>query len=97
DDPDDSPGDSPGGGGGGGGGMMGSDDDAIRQIRRRISPVGWLLIIAVLGAGGGTGYYMFNSAIETSREEDELQRGRLELSTISQRADQTPAQSAAQI
>ncbi len=68
----------------GGDGPMGSDDDAVKQIRRRVSPFGWLVILTVLGVGGGTGYYMLNAAIQESRDEREKEEGRLELSRILQ-------------
>ncbi len=75
--PDDPP-------GGDGGGPMGSDDDAVRQIRRRVSPIGWLLIISVLGIGGGVGYYMVNTAIHDARDEREKEQGRLDLQRVLQ-------------
>jgi HEAT repeat protein len=68
----------------GGDGPMGSDDDAVKQIRRRVSPFGWFVILAVLGVGGGTGYYMLNAAVQESRDEREKEEGRLELSRILQ-------------
>ena len=68
----------------GGDGPMGSDDDAVKQIRRRVSPFGWLVILTVLGVGGGTGYYMLNAAIQESRDEREKEEGRIELSRILQ-------------
>jgi HEAT repeat protein len=69
---------------GGSDGPMGNDDDAVRQIRRRISPVGWLLIVSVLGVGGSVGYYMVNTAIQDAREEREREQGRLELQRVLQ-------------
>ena len=75
---------------------MGSDDDAVKQIRRRVSPFGWLVILAVLGVGGGTTYYMLNSAIQESRDEREKEEGRLELSRILQQNLPT-AQTAEQV
>ncbi len=80
----DMPDEPPDGGSAGGGGMMGDDDAAVRQIRRRISPFGWVLIVAVLGVGGGVGYYTVNSAIDGAREEEATQRGRQELAGIIQ-------------
>lgn len=75
--PDDPP-------GGDGGAPMGSDDDAVRQIRRRVSPFGWLLIVSVLGVGGGVGYYMVNTAIRDARDEQEKEQGRLDLQRVLQ-------------
>ncbi len=68
----------------GGDGPMGSDDDAVKQIRRRVSPFGWLVILTVLGVGAGTGYYMLNAAVQESRDEREKEEGRLELQRILQ-------------
>ncbi len=62
-----------------------SDDEAARRINRRVSPVGWLAIVAVLGVGGGTGYYMVNSAQQQATEEQDLTRGRAELTAITER------------
>lgn len=62
-----------------------SDDEAARRINRRVSPVGWLAIIAVLGVGGGTGYYMINAAKQDARESEDLARGRAELTAITER------------
>jgi HEAT repeat protein len=87
--PDDPP-------GGDGGGPMGSDDDAVRQIRRRVSPVGWLLILGILGIGGGVGYYMVNTAIQDARDEREREEGRLELQRILQE-NLPPAQTATRV
>jgi HEAT repeat protein len=64
---------------------MVSDDEAVRRINRRVSPVGWLAILAVLGVGGGTGYYMYNSAKQAGTEADDLARGRAELTAITER------------
>ncbi|TAK19078.1 MAG: HEAT repeat domain-containing protein [Myxococcaceae bacterium] len=66
-------------------GAMISDDEAVRRINRRVSPVGWLGIIAVLGVGGGTGYYMLNTARQEQAEADALTRGRAELTAITER------------
>ena len=66
-------------------GVMVSDDEAVRRINRRVSPVGWLGIIAVLGVGGGTGYYMLNTARQEQAEADALTRGRAELTAITER------------
>jgi HEAT repeat protein len=74
---------------------MGSDDDAVRQIRRRVSPMGWFVILSVLVIGGGVGYYMYNSAVIEAREEREREEGRLDLSRILQQnlsAEQTASQ-----
>ncbi len=67
------------------GGVMVSDDEAVRRINRRVSPVGWLAILAVLGVGGGTGYYMINSARQEANEDQDLARGRAELTAITER------------
>jgi HEAT repeat protein len=83
--------------GGGFDGPTGSDDDAVKQIRRRISAAGWLVILGVLGTAGGVGYYMLNSAIEESREEHETQSGRLELQRILQQTNLSAEQQAAEV
>ncbi len=62
-----------------------TDDEAVRKINRRVSPFGWVVVLAALGAAGGTGYYMFNSAREASTESDGLARGRAELTAITER------------
>lgn len=68
-----------------GDGAMVSDDEAVRRINRRVSPFGWLGIVAVLGVGGGTGYYMVNAAKVEQTEADDLTRGRAELAAITER------------
>jgi HEAT repeat protein len=80
----DGPDDPSGGGAGGGDGPMGSDEDAVRQIRRRVSPVGWVAILAVLVVGGGTAWQLTNTAIREAREERENSEGTLELNRILQ-------------
>ena len=67
------------------GGVMVSDDEAVRRINRRVSPFGWLGILAVLGVGGGVGYYMVNTAKQEVNEEQDLARGRTELTAITER------------
>lgn len=69
---------------GDGGGMV-TDDEAVRRINRRVSPVGWLAILAVLGVGGGTGYYMLNSARQDAHEDEDRGRGFAELTAITER------------
>ncbi|MBL8603524.1 MAG: hypothetical protein JNK72_16490 [Myxococcales bacterium] len=59
-----------------------SDDEAARQINRRVSPFGWLVIASVLAVGGGTGYFLINSAKQEAAEADEATRGRQSLTEI---------------
>ncbi len=59
-----------------------TDDEAARQINRRVSPIGWVLLVSALGGGGATGYYMYQSAQQQSLEDSERDRGRAELEAI---------------
>lgn len=74
-------------------GPMVSDEEAVRKINRRVSPVGWIGLISVLGAGSATGYYMFQSAQQQGVEDEQRDRGRAELQTILDR-NLTPAETA---
>ncbi len=80
--------DDPSDGGAGGGGMMGDDDAAVRQIRRRVSPFGWLVILGVLVVAGGVGYYAVTNTLSEARDEEASQRGHQELARIIQQHDQ---------
>jgi HEAT repeat protein len=73
-----------------------SDDEAAKQINRRISPIGWLLLVSALGGGGATGYYMFQSAKQESLEDSERDRGRAEIAQVLQR-DLGPTETAREI
>jgi len=73
-----------------------TDDEAARQINRRVSPVGWLLLVSALGGGGATGYYMYQSAQQQSLEDSERDRGRAEIAQILQR-DLGPTETAREV
>lgn len=75
---------------------MVSDDEAVKKINRRISPVGWIGLIAVLGAGSATGYYMYQSAQQQGFEDDQRGRGRADLQAILDR-NLPPAETAAAV
>src|SRR5690242_12717475 len=66
----------------GGGYLGGNDDDEIRKIRRRVSPVGKVLALLVLGGVAGTGYYIWNTAQDDARAERDKNEGRAELEHI---------------
>lgn len=74
-------------------GPMVSDDEAVRKINRRVSPLGWVGLLAVLGAGGATGYYMLQSAQHQGVEDEQRDRGKAELQAILDR-NLTPAETA---
>lgn len=75
---------------------MMSDDEAVKKINRRISPVGWIGIVAVLTTGSATGYYMFQSAQQQGVEEEQRDRGRADLQAILDR-NLPPAETAAAV
>lgn len=77
-------------------GPMVSDDEAVKKINRRVSPVGWLGLIAVLGAGGATGYSMYQSAQHEAVEDAQKDRGRADLQAIIDR-NLPPAETAAAV
>lgn len=81
----------------GGDGPIGSDDDAIRKINRRVSPIGWLLIVSVLGVGGGAAYYGVTSEIQRQHEEAAEQQGRRDLQEVLGHTDYTPDQIATRV
>ncbi|MDP3275834.1 MAG: hypothetical protein Q8Q09_11600 [Deltaproteobacteria bacterium] len=65
-----------------GGYLSGSDDEEIRKINRRVSPVGKLLGFLVLCGVGGTGAFMVNSAREQASEERAHTEGRQALDRL---------------
>jgi HEAT repeat protein len=77
-----------------GGLSLGNDEEAVRQIRRRVSPMGWLLIVSVLGVGGATGYYLVQSAREEERQDQQTAEGRRALAALIAQVDLTPEETA---
>lgn len=55
--------------GGGGGYLGGNDDDEVRKINRRVSPVGKVLGLLVVLGVGGAGYFAFQSSREQAAQE----------------------------
>ncbi len=67
---------------GGGGYLGGNDDDEVRKIRRRVSPVGKVLALLVLAGAAGTGYYVYSTAKHDAAVERANHDGRAELERI---------------
>lgn len=61
-----------------------SDDEASRQIRKRVGLAGWLLAVPVLAVLGGTGYYVYSSAQTDAQESEARTQGRRELDALLQ-------------
>ncbi len=71
-----------------------SDEEASRQIRKRVGLAGWLLAVPVLAVLGGTGYYVYSSAQSDAQESEARAQGRRELDALLQQnlpAEQTAA------
>jgi HEAT repeat protein len=66
----------------GGGYLGGNDDDEVRKINRRVSPVGKILAVLVLGAVGGAGYFAVESAREQSAQETARTEGNAALQRL---------------
>lgn len=65
-----------------GGYLAGNDDEEVRKINRRVSPVGKLLAVLVLGGIGGTGYFIAKSAAEERAEAAAQTEGRQALQRL---------------
>ncbi len=80
----------------GGGYLAGTDDQEIRKIRRKISPVGKLLFLVILAGGAGIGYFMAKSAMDEAALERSTREGREELRRVMAQA-LPPAELASQV